>query len=151
MYLSICSLSKDLPENLSFNFHLNAITFVKISVSMLSRFIIVFLPRSKHLFFSWLQSPSTIILESKKIKSLNISSFSPSICHEVMGLDAMILVFLLLSFKPAFSLSSFIFFKRLFSSFLLSAIRVVPSAYLRLLIHSVFYCSVKALMTNATF
>ena len=60
--------------------------------------------------------------------------FSPSICHEVMGPDAMILVFWMLSFKPTFSLSSFTFIKRLFSSSSLSAIRVVSSAYLRLLI-----------------
>ena len=60
--------------------------------------------------------------------------FSPSICHEVMGLDAMILVFWMLSFKPVFSLSSFTFIKRLFSFFSLYAIRVVLSAYWRLLI-----------------
>ena len=59
---------------------------------------------------------------------------SPSICHEVMGLDAMTFVFWMLSFRPTFSLSSFTFIKRLFSSSLLSAIRVVSSAYLRLLI-----------------
>ena len=56
----------------------------------LSRFVIVFLPRSKHLLISWMQSPSTVILEPKKIKSLIVS---PPICHEEMGLDAMILVF----------------------------------------------------------
>ena len=67
----------------------------------------------------------------KKIKSATVS---PSICHEVMGPDAMILVFWMLSFKPIFSLSSFTFIKRLFSSSSLSAIRVVSSAYLRLLI-----------------
>ena len=66
-------------------------------------------------------------------KSLTVSIVSPSICHEVMGPDAMIFVFWMLSFKPAFSLSSCTFIKRLFSS-LLSAIRVVSSAYLRLLI-----------------
>ena len=70
----------------------------------------------------------------KKIKSVTVSIFSPSICHEVMEPDAMILVFWLLSFKPAFSLSSFTFIKRLFSSSSLSAIRVVSSVYLRLLI-----------------
>ena len=69
-----------------------------------------------------------------KIKSLTVSIVSPSICHEVMGLDAMILVFRMLSFKPTFSLSFFTFIKRLFSFSLLSAIRVVSSAYLRLLI-----------------
>ena len=62
----------------------------------------------------------------------------PSICHEVMGLDAMIFVFWMLSFKPAFSLSSFTFIKRLFSSFLLSAIKVVSSEYLRLLKYGLF-------------
>ena len=59
----------------------------------LSRFVIPFLPSSKHLLISWLQSLSTVILEPKKIKSVTVSIFSPSICHEVMGLDAMILVF----------------------------------------------------------
>ena len=58
--------------------------------NMLSRFIITFLPRSKRLLISWLQSPSAVILEPRKIKSATVS---PSICHEVMGLDAMILVF----------------------------------------------------------
>ena len=57
---------------------------------MLSRLVIAFLPRSKHLLISWLQSPSTVILEPKKIKSVTVS---PSICHEVIGPDAMILVF----------------------------------------------------------
>ena len=79
-----------------------------------SRFIITFLPRSKHLSFSWLQSPSAVILEPPKIKSATVSSVSPSISHEVMGPDAMILVFWMLSFKPTFSLSCFMFFKRLF-------------------------------------
>ena len=61
---------------------------------MLSRLVITFLPRSKHLLISWLQSPSAVILEPKKIKSFPVSIFFPSICHEVMGLDAMILVFI---------------------------------------------------------
>ena len=61
--------------------------------NMLCRFVIAFIPRSKHLLISWLQSPSTVILEPKKIKSVTISIVSPSICHEVMGPDAMILVF----------------------------------------------------------
>ena len=100
----------------------------------LSRFVIAFLPRSKHLFISWLQSPSAVILKPKKIKSLTVSIVSPSICHEMMGMDAMILVFLMLSFKSAFSFSSFTFIKRLFSSSSLSVISVVSPAYLRLLI-----------------
>ena len=81
--------------------------------NMLSRLVITFLPRSKCLLISWLQSPSAVILEPRKIKSATVS---PSICHEVMGLDAMIFVFCILSFKPTSSLSSFTFIKRLFSS-----------------------------------
>ena len=61
--------------------------------NMLSRFVIAFLPRSKRLLISWLQSPSVVILEPKKIKSLTVSIVSPSICHEVMGPDGMIFVF----------------------------------------------------------
>ena len=61
--------------------------------NMLSRFVIVFLPRSKHLLISGLQSPFAVILEPPKIKSVAVSTVSPSICHEVMGLDAMILAF----------------------------------------------------------
>ena len=61
-----------------------------------------FLPRSKHFLISWLQSLSPVILEPKKIKSVTISIISPSICHEVMGPDAMTLVFWMLSFKPGF-------------------------------------------------
>ena len=101
--------------------------------NMLSRLVIAFLPRSKHLLISWLQSSSAGILEPPKIKPPTVSIVSPSICHEVMRSDAMILVFLMLSFKPAFSLSYFTFIKRFFNSSLLSAIRVVSSAHLRLL------------------
>ena len=61
--------------------------------NVLSRLVITFLPRSKHLLISWLQSPSAVILEPKKIKSATVSTVSPSICHEVMGPDAVILVF----------------------------------------------------------
>ena len=102
--------------------------------STLSRFAIAFFPRSVF-YFPWLQLPSAVILEPEKRKSGNtISTFSPSICHEVMGLEAMIFVSGVVSFKPAFSLSSFISIKRLFSPSSLFAIRVVSSAYLRLLI-----------------
>ena len=101
---------------------------------MLSRLVIAFLPRSKRLLISWLQSPSAVILEPEKMKSVTVSIVSPSICHEMMGQDAMVLVFWILSFKPTFSLFCFTFIKRLFSSSLLSAIRVVSSAYLWLLI-----------------
>ena len=100
----------------------------------LSRFVITFLPRSKHLLISWLHSPSAVILEPKKIKPITVSIVSPSISHEVMGPDAMIFIFWMLSFKPTFSLSSFTFIKRLFSSSLLFGIRVVSAVYLRLLI-----------------
>ena len=79
-------------------------------------------------FMAW--SQSAVILGPKKIKSVTVSIVSPSIWHELMGLDAMILVFCMLSFKPVFSLSSFTFIKRLFSSSSLSATRVVSSAYL---------------------
>ena len=121
-------------------------TVMSLLSNMLSRLVITFFPRSKSLLISWLKSPSAVILEPRKIKSAILSTVSPSIYlsiylsiyqsiyHEVMGLDAMILVFLMLSFQPTFSLSSFIFIKSLFISFSLSAKRVVSSAYLRLLI-----------------
>ena len=100
--------------------------------NMLSRLVITFLPRSKHFWISWLQSPSAVILEPPQINSFTVSIVSPSICHQVMiGHDwsdlaamrpaAMILVFLMLSFKLTFPLSSFTFIKRLFSSSSLSA------------------------------
>ena len=69
-------------------------------LNMLSRLVIAFLPRSKRLLISWLQSPSAVILEPQKIKS---DTVSPSVSHEVMGPDATILIFWMLTFKPAFS------------------------------------------------
>ena len=75
--------------------------------NMLSWLVITFLPRSNCLLISWLQSPSAVILEPPKIKSATVCTVSPSICYEVMGPDAMILVFWMLSFKPTFSVSSF--------------------------------------------
>ena len=101
--------------------------------NMLSKLVIAYLPRSKSLLISWLQLPSAVILEPKKRKSVIVCIVSPSICHEVMWPDAMIFICWMLSFKTAFSLSSFTFIKRLFSSSLLSAIKVVSSVYLRLL------------------
>ena len=102
-------------------------TFVGKVMSLLlnkvSRLVIAFLPRSKRLLISWLQSPSAVILEPKKMKSVTVCIVSPSICHEAIGTDAMILVFWMLNFKPTFSLYSFTLIKRLFSSFL-STIRV---------------------------
>ena len=95
--------------------------------NMLSRLVITLLPRSKHLLISWLQSPSAVILEPPKIKSNTVNTVSRSISHGVIGPDAMIFVFWMLSFKPTFSLSSFTFIKRFFSSSSLSAIRVISS------------------------
>ena len=101
---------------------------------ILSRFVIAFLPRSSGLLILWLQLLSGVILELKKMKSDTVFIFSLSICHEVMGPYAIIFLFWMLSFKPAFPLSSFTFFKKFFSSSSLSALRVMLSAYLRLLI-----------------
>ena len=78
-------------------------------LNMLSRLVITFLPRSKSLLISWLQSPSAVILEPPKLKSDTVSTVSPCISHEVMEPDAMIFVFWMLSFKPTFSLSTFTF------------------------------------------
>ena len=97
--------------------------------NMLSRLVITFLPRSKRLLISWLKSPSTVILEPLKIKSDTVSTVSPSISHELMGPDAMVLVFWMLSFKATFSLSSFTFIKRLLSSTWLSPVEVQNSRW----------------------
>ena len=116
---------------------LNIWTFVgkvtSLLFNMLSRLVIAFLSRSKCLNFISVVTIWSDFGVPPKIKSLTVSIVFPSICHEVMELDAMILVFWMLCFKPTFSLSSFTFIKRLFSSSL-SAIRVVSSAILRLLI-----------------
>ena len=107
---------------------------IPVLFNTLSRLVLAFLPRSKHLLISWLQLLSAVILEPKKIKSVTVSTLFPSICHEAMGPDTMTLVFLMLSLKSTFSLSSFTFIKRFFSSSSFSATRVISSAYLRLLI-----------------
>ena len=95
-------------------------TFVSKVMSLLfntlSRFVIALPPKSKYLLISWLQSLSAVILEPRKMKSVTVSTVSPCICHDVIGPDAMIFIFRLFSFKPAFSLSSFTFIKRFFSS-----------------------------------
>ena len=113
-------------------------TFVDKVMSLLfntlSSLVIAFLPRIKCFLISWLQSPFAVMLEPKKIKSVTVSIVSPSIYHWVVGPDGMILVFSMLSFKPNFSFSSFTFIKRLFSSSSFYAIKVVSSAYLRILI-----------------
>ena len=69
--------------------------------NMLFSFVIAFLPRSKHLLISWLQSPSSVILEPKKIKSVSVSVVSPFICREVMGLDTIFALWML-NYKPTF-------------------------------------------------
>ena len=94
-------------------------TFVGKGMSLLFNMLCRFSSKEQCLLISCSQSPSAVILEPKKIKSVMVSIVSPSICHEVMGPDAMILVFWMLNFKPAFSLFSFTFIKRLFSSSLL--------------------------------
>ena len=71
--------------------------------NMLSRLVIAFLPRSKHLLISWLQSPTSVILQPRKRKSVTVGIISPSFCHEVLRPDAMIFVLWMLSFKPVFS------------------------------------------------
>ena len=71
---------------------------ISLLFNMLSRLVIAFLPRSKRLLISWLQSPSAVTLDPPKINSLTVSIVSPSICHEVMGLDAMIFIFLIAEF-----------------------------------------------------
>ena len=81
-----------------------------------------------------MQPPSAVVFKPKKRKSFTVSIVSPLICYEVMGPEALFLVFVKLSFRPAFSLSSFTYIKRLFSSSLIYAIRVVSSVYLGLLI-----------------
>ena len=89
--------SSQYPYSYWENLALTRWTFVgkvmSLLLNMLSRLVIAFLPRSKRLLISWLQSPSAVILEPKKIKSVTVSIVSPSISYEVMGLDAMILVF----------------------------------------------------------
>ena len=101
--------------------------------NMLSKFVTAFLPRSKHLLISWLQSPSTVILELKKIKSVTVSCISPTILPWSDGTSCHDLHFLKVEFWANLSLSSFTF-KRLFSLSSLSSVRVVSSAYLRLFI-----------------
>ena len=103
-------------------------------LNMLSRFVIAFLPRSERLLISWLQSLTAVILEPKKLKSVTTSNLPLTIPYEMMGLDAMILVFWMWVLSQLFHSFLFMLIKRLFSSSSLYAIRVVSSAYLRLLI-----------------
>ena len=136
-------------------------TFVGKEISLLfntlCRFVITLFPRSKCLLISWLLSPSATILNHRK-ENLSDIPLSPSIFLEVMGLDAMILIFWILNFKPAFSLSSFTHIMRLFTSSSLSAIRVVSSAYLKwllflpaILITACYYSSLAFCMMHSAY
>ena len=100
----------------------------------LSRFFIAFLPRSNHLLISWLQSTSAVMLEPKKRKFVTASTFPSSICHEVMGLDTMILVFFNIEFYASYFTLIFHPHQEALSSSSLCAFTVVSSAYTRLLI-----------------
>ena len=98
--------------------------------NMLSKLVITFLPRSKRLLILWLQSPSAVILEPKKIKSLTVSIVSPSICHGVMWPDAVIFIFWMLCFKPAFIYYLCLFIcVTLFSSICCSLVMVLTGLY----------------------
>ena len=100
---------------------------------MLSRLVIAFLPKRKHLLISWLQSPSAVMLELPKIKSVTVSIVSPFIYHEVLGLDAMIFVFECGVLSQLFHSPLLPSSRGSFNSSSLSAIRVVSSADMRLL------------------
>ena len=102
--------------------------------NMLSGFVIAFLPRSKRLLISWLQSLFAVILEPSKIKFATVSKFLPIYLPWSDGTRCHDLCFLNVELKPAFSISSFLFIKRLFSPFSLFATRAIPFARLRLLI-----------------
>ena len=80
-------------KNIALTRHTFVDKVMSLLFNMLSRLVIAFVPRSKHLLISWLQSPSAVILEPKNIKPLTISTVYPSVYHEVIGLDAMIFVF----------------------------------------------------------
>ena len=117
---------------------------------MLSRLVIAFLPRSKHLLISRLQSPSSVILKPKKMKSATI----PFLLHlfALQWWDRMpCLSFLNVEFKPAFSLFSFTFIKRLFSSSFVSGIKSVSSAYMRFLIFLLTVLILDCDSSNLTF
>ena len=119
-------------KTIALTIHFLVSKVISLLFNMLSGFVISFLPGSKRVLISWLQSLSTVILEPKKIKSVSFHIF-PIYLPWSNGTRCLI-VFWMLSFKPTFSLSSFTFINRLFSSSLLSPDRVVLSTYLRLLI-----------------
>ena len=128
---------------------LNTQTFVgkvmSLLFNILSRFVIAFLPRSKHLLILWLQSLSEGVLEPRKIKSVTVSTFFPSIYHEMMELDAMILDFFNAEFQASFFTLLFHPHQRFLSFSSLSAISMVSYAYLSVLSHSVMTDSLQPL------
>ena len=93
LYGSTLTSIHDYWKNIAFTIWTFVSKIMSLIFNTLSGFVIAFLPRSKHLLILWLQSPSAVMLEPKKIKSVTVSIVTPSICHEVMGSDAMILVF----------------------------------------------------------
>ena len=106
---------------------------ISLFFNMLSGFVIAFLPRSKHLLISWLQSQSTVFLEPKKINSVTVSTFPPSICREVIGPDTMILTYFNVEFQTSFFILLFDSHQNaLYFPFTFLPLRVVSSAYLRL-------------------
>ena len=108
-----------LLENYSFEYMNLCGKVMSLLFNTLSMFVIAFLSRSKCLLISWLLSLSSVILEPKKMKSATVSTFPPSVYHKVIGLYVMVLVFWMLSFKPAFSFSSFTFTNSISDCFLL--------------------------------
>ena len=129
-YSPTLTTTHDYWKNRNINYMDHVDKLMSLLFNMLSSLVITFLPRSKHLLISWLQSPYAGILEPPKIKSTSFHCF-PIYLPWSDGTGYHDLSFLNVSFKPTFSLSSFTFIKRLFSSSSLSAIRVVP-VYLRL-------------------
>ena len=114
----------------------------------LSRFVIAFLPRSKCLLNSWLHSLSAVRLKPKKIKSVTVSIVSPPVCHEVMGLDAMILVFWMLSFNSALSLKKNYTF--IFIQHVASLISIFPFSLSDLILFRVVMCPAKAIFFHSS-
>ena len=136
LYGSALTSVHDYWKNHSFDYMDFVGKMMSLLFNMLSRFVIVFLSRSKYVLISWLQLLPAVILEPKKIKYATASTFVSSVCHEVMGLDATIIALWMFSFKPSLSFSFFNLFQRLLSSSSLSTIRILSPANLRLLIFS---------------
>ena len=129
-------------ENHSFDGITTSVSKVMLLLlNTLFRFVIAFLPKSKHLLSSRLQSLSTVILEPKKIKSETTFTFSSSICHEMMGPDVMIFTLWMLSFKPAFSVFSFTLIRKLYNSLHFLPLGLFFSVFFSFLLHILFFLS----------